>query len=44
VLANPSSIFAFLSSNPSVSLPEGAIGTMLKAQKVAMAADETGGR
>jgi hypothetical protein len=44
VLANQSSIFAFLSSNPSVSLPEGAIGTMLKAQKVAMAADRAGGR
>jgi hypothetical protein len=37
-------MFAFLARNPSVSLPEGAIGTMLKAQKVAMAADRAGGR
>ncbi|GMI36322.1 hypothetical protein TeGR_g6772 [Tetraparma gracilis] len=44
VLANQSSMFAFLARNPSVSLPEGAIGTMLQAQQVAMAADRAGGQ
>jgi hypothetical protein len=37
-------MFAFWSSNPSMSLPEDTIRTMLEAQKVAMAADRADGR